>query len=233
MTIISGIYAFLKKPIYEIKADIQVGFITNINNNNKIYLMEPNVIKLYINNNFDNSNNKIKYPNVKVNFVNNTKDILNLTINAYSNKEAINYLNKILNSIKNLENKKLNTYIRNINAQINILKNHIQNEKNKIMNLNIQLKNTKDPLIYKTILENINKYQKNILDSKLEILNIKEKLSNITKSQIIGKIQKQNYPIKPKKKLIIIIGFFTSFTISIIILIFIEFINDIKKEKKD
>jgi uncharacterized protein involved in exopolysaccharide biosynthesis len=139
------------------------------------------------------------------------------------------YLNEIFTSIKNLENKKLNIYKKNVNSQINILKNNVNNLQNQITNLNKQLKNTKDPLIYKSILENINEYQKNILDSKLKILNIKEKLSDITKSQIIGKIQTQNYPIKPKKKLIVIVAFITSLILSIFIIFLIEFI---KKEEK-
>jgi uncharacterized protein involved in exopolysaccharide biosynthesis len=239
ITVLAGIYAFSKTPIYETKADIQVGYINNNNNNNnnnKIYLLEPHAVKIYVKNNFDNStNDKITYPKVDIDILKRTNDILNLKIDNFSNKEGMDYLNKILKSIHEKEDKKLNIYIKNINSQINILKNYTKDLENQIITLKEKLKNVKNADIYKTILDNINQIQKEIVSSKLKIANLKNKISpiNITRSHIIGKIEQHNHPIKPKKKLIVIVAFITSFILAIFLVFFIEFIKGFKEEENN
>jgi len=81
------------------------------------------------------------------------------------------------------------------------------------------------------------KYQENI--SKLDTLeDQKERYKflllpkNYQNTQIVGKILTDKYPAKPKKKLIIIIAFFTSFILSIFLVFFIEFIKSFKNEEK-
>jgi uncharacterized protein involved in exopolysaccharide biosynthesis len=229
ITFLSAVYVFLKTPVYEINTDIQVGYISN----KKIYLIDPQAVKLYIKNNFDNSNNdKIKYPKVEVNLTKGTRNILNLKIDTFSNKEGLDYLNKILSAIHKKEDKKLNIYIKNIKSQIKILQNHSNNLKNKIKILEKQLKITKDPDIYKIILNSIFQNQKEIVSTQLKITNLQNQISpvNITKTQIIGKIIQHDHPIKPKKKLIITVAFITGLILSIFLVFFIEFIKSFKEE---
>jgi uncharacterized protein involved in exopolysaccharide biosynthesis len=234
ITFLAALYAFLKAPIYGTQANIQIGYISNSNSNSnsKIYLIDPQAAKISIKNNFDNSNNdKTKYPKVNVNFIKGTKDILNLNIDTFSNKQGLNYLNKILSFIHNQEDKKLNIYIKNIKSQIKILQNYSNNLKNQIKILEKQLKITKDPDIYKTILENMAKVQKEIVSAQLKIANLQNQISpvNITKTQIIGKIIQHDHPIKPKKALIITVTFITGFILSIFMVFFIEFIKSFKE----
>jgi uncharacterized protein involved in exopolysaccharide biosynthesis len=230
ITLLGGIYAFSKTPIYEIKANVEVGYIGA----NEKYLLNPKALKIYIKNNFDNSNSdEIKYPKVDIDFGKHSDDILNITINDFSNKEAIEYLNKILLSVKEKEDKKLNNYIDNIKLQINISENYSKELQNQIKELQLQLKKVKDVNFYKIILDNINANQKDLLSTKLQISQLQNKISsaNITPTKIIGKIEQHKNAIKPKKKLIVIVSFVTSFILSIFIVFFMEFIRSFKEEK--
>jgi uncharacterized protein involved in exopolysaccharide biosynthesis len=228
ITFLSAVYVFLKTPVYEINTDIQVGYISN----KKIYLIDPQAVKLYIKNNFNNSNNdKIKYPKVEVNLIKGTRNILNLKIDTFSNKEGLDYLNKILSAIHKKEDKKLNIYIKNIKSQIKILQNYSNNLKNQIKILEKQLKIIKDPDIYKIILNSIFQNQKEIVSTQLKITNLQNQISptNINKTQIIGKILQYDHPIKPKKALIITVAFIIGFILSIFMVFFIEFIKSFKE----
>jgi uncharacterized protein involved in exopolysaccharide biosynthesis len=232
ITILATIYAFFKTPIFRVKATLQTGYILSYQNNlyQKIYLINPYTLKSFIKNNFDNSDNdKNPYPKVNVNIEKNTKDILNIAIDAFSNNEAINYLNTIISTIKRKEDKKIKIYFNNIKNQITILQNHIKNLTQQIKTLKKQLNYIKDPNIYKTLLDTITKNQQEIVNTKLKITNLKTKLSpiNLAKTSIVGKIKKHNHPIKPKKKLIITVAFITSLILSIFLVFFIEFVKNL------
>ncbi len=58
---------------------------------------------------------------------------------------------------------------------------------------------------------------------------------NYKNTQIIGKIMTNDYPIKPKKKLIVVVAFVTGFILSIFLVFFLEFIgkNEDEIEKKE
>ena len=53
---------------------------------------------------------------------------------------------------------------------------------------------------------------------------------NYKNSDIVGKIITSNYPVKPKKKLIIMVAFVTGLILSIFLVFFIEFIKSFKEE---
>jgi len=240
ITILAALYAFSKTPIYEIKASIQLGYIysnsnSNSNSNSKIYLLDPYATKVYLENVYKKDKyDKIKYPTINISTPKNINDIYNLNIDAFSNKEAIEYLNKIINDLKNKESKKLNSIKTEIDKQIKILKNANKRLKIELKTLNEQLKSTKDAQIYTTILNNISKIQSQITKNELTITNLETTLSpaNTTPTHIIGTIKKSPNPIKPKKKLIITVAFITGFILSIFLVFFIEFIKSFKEEKE-
>ncbi len=234
ITILAALYAFSKTPVYQIKSSIQLGYIYS-NSNSKLYLLDPYSTEVYINNIYKkDSYDKIKYPTVNINLPKHINDIYNLNIQAYSNKTAINYLNKILKDLKNKENKKLSSIKLNLTKQINILKNTNKRITKELNILNQKLKTTKDPRLYATILNNISDLQTQLTNNQLKITNLVNKISpaNITLTHIIGTIKKSPYPIKPKKKLIVIVAFITGFILSIFLVFFIEFIRSFKEEKE-
>lgn len=233
ITSLAAIYAYLKTPIYEIKSNIQVGYISNSNSNSKIYLIEPNALQLYIKGNFDNSENENnKYPQVDVEIINKTNDLLGLKIRDFSNEAALDYLNKILDSVKKEEDKKLTSYTENIKSQIEILETQLTETEKQITALEIQLKSTKDPLIYQTIANNIKEYQDKLLRTKLNIVQLNSQISplNITRTSTLGKVLTYEEPIKPKKKLIIVVALVTGFFLSIFMVFFMEFVRSFKEE---
>jgi uncharacterized protein involved in exopolysaccharide biosynthesis len=235
ITSLAAIYAYFKKPIYEIKSNIQVGYISNSNSNSnsKIYLIEPNALQLYIKGNFDNSEDENdKYPQVDVEIIKKTNDLLGLKIRDFSNEAALDYLNKILDSVKKEEDKKLTSYTENIKSQIDILETQLTETKKQLTALEIQLKSTKDPLIYQTIANNIKEYQDKLLRTKLNIVQLNSQISplNITRTSTLGKVLTYEEPIKPKKKLIIVVALVTGFFLSIFMVFFMEFVRSFKEE---
>ncbi len=235
ITFLAIIYVYFKKPIYEIKVNLQVGYIDKWNEDKiiKEYFYNPNGLIVYIENTYDNSkNDKIKYPQVDVSLVKNTRDILNIKIDSFSNEKAINYLNKILKDINSKENTKIEIYKNIINQKIKILQEskkqlliNKQNYLNKIKSIN-------DSQIISNLLQAIADIEKQVLLINEKIINLKSQLSplNIVQTQIIGKVEKSNKPIEPKKALITIVAFITGFILSIFLVFFIEFIKSLKEE---
>jgi len=224
ITILAGIYAFLKKPIYETKTSLQIGYLLNYSDFNKIYFLDPIATKIYIKN---------TYPAVEISNPERIKDIYNLKILGFSNKDNVKYINKILKDLKNKESKKVLLFKKNIEKKIKIIKEENIRLTKELNNFNQKLSFTKDPKLYAIILNNISEIQNKITQNKLKIVNLENQLSpsNITYTHIIGNIKQSLSPVKPKKKLIIIVAFITSFILSLFLVFLIEFIKNLKESE--
>jgi len=230
VTLAAGVYAYLKTPIYEIKADVQVGYVSN--SNSKIYLIDPPALKLFILNTFNDQ--KKVYPKVSTTLVKGTRDILNITIDSVSNESAKAHLQTILNEIKRKEGTKLQAYTQNIEAQIKILQEQSKQLQKQLPILYKSLEKVKEPFIYQVLLSNIKKTNDEILNIRLKVNELKDKISplNITRTNVIGEIKQQDTPVKPKKKLIVIVAFITGLILSIFLVFFFEFVKSMKEEKE-
>jgi len=228
ITFLAATYAFLQTAIYEINANLQVGYISNSNN-----LIEPNAMKEYIKGNFDNSKNENKrYPQVDADIIKQTNDLMNIKIRAFSNNEALAYLNKILDSINKEEDKKISFYKEGIKSQIKILETQIIEMDQQVNTLQNQLKTTKDPLIFQTLLSNIKDYKIKTLEYKLKITELNSHLSplRIVKTDTIGKVLTYKNPKKPNKRMIITVAFITGIFVSIFLIFFMDFVKSFKEE---
>jgi uncharacterized protein involved in exopolysaccharide biosynthesis len=87
----------------------------------------------------------------------------------------------------------------------------------------MDMKNKKDELETTVINELIEK--RSLLSSMLLPHNYKN-------TQVVGKIITNDYPIKPKKKLIVVVAFVTAFILSVFLVFFMEFIKGFKEEEK-
>ena len=98
----------------------------------------------------------------------------------------------------------------------------MEKEKENIVNDN--LKNAEVEL-------NIN-FEKRLEELKNSLVLEKLKLANdrVKNSDIVGEILTNDFPVKPKKKLIVAVAFVTGFIISIFLVFFIQFIQGIRKE---
>jgi len=177
---------------------------------------------------------KVKLPSVekKINFHEEklkeySQEVVNLYKNNNTNRDTIaqtissmqmlNYQNMILNSQNKLEDLRIEKEII-INEKIVDL----QREKKNINSETIR------KLAYKMNVVLVNK--KRTLKEKITQLNYNISDINIQNSKVIGEYVVKDYPIKPKKTLIIIVAFITGLMLSIFLAFFLEFIQGLKKE---
>jgi len=146
-----------------------------------------------------------------------SKDTAALTISSI---QMVNYQNLILNS----QNK-----IEDLKVEIEILKNqtipNLKRDKENIQN------DTLRKLEYKLNVELPNKKVK--LKEQIERLEYNKSEANIQNSKLIGKFVIKDYPLKPKKALIIVVAFITGLMLSIFLVFFLEFIKGIKKDEQE
>ena len=184
-------------------------------------------IKFYKKTKINAINEKIKFHNdklkeytkaVKQIYQNNKKntDTSSLTI---SSLQMVNYQNLILNS----QNK-----VEDLKVEIEVINNEI------IPNLKREKKNILDDalrkLTYKLKVELPNKKVK--LLEQINQYKFQNSEQNIQNSKVIGSYVVKDHPIKPKKKLIVIVAFITGLILSIFIVFFLEFIKGFKEEDK-
>ncbi len=234
ITLLATIYSFFITPIYQVKADLQLGYF-NINTTNgikKVNLLNSTSTKIYIKNKYDNSKTELKYPLINPSFPKEaSKNIINISIQDTSNEKALTTLNTILNDLQHQEKEKINLYINNIKSEIKLFNKQKELLSSQIQTLKEKIQKVQNPEIYHIMLLSIQNYQNKLQNITLKLNNLQERISpkNLFLSSIIGKISFHDYPIKPKKKLIIIVSFVASLIFSIILIFILEFIRDLKK----
>ena len=127
-------------------------------------------------------------------------------------------LNEIKEEIK-LQKKSNPTFValsliekRDLDTQIRIVEKNI-----------LKLKVQKNRLLTTGVNKLVER--KNKLESMLQPYNYKN-------SEIVGKIITNDYPIKPKKKFIVVVAFVTGLILSIFLVFFMEFIQNIKRKEE-
>ena len=189
------------------KIDEKINFIKNIEIpalNEKIKF-ETNTLK--------------KYTEAINNFYKNNSGSKNSATNMLSSIQMVNYQNLIFNSKNELKDLKAKIE-KNQNETIP----NLQKEKENIKNDNIR------KLEHQLAIDLPNKeiwLQEQIKQLKLNISEI-----NIQNSHVVGHYIVHDYPVKPKKKLIIIVAFITGLILAIFIVFFLEFIKSVKEEAK-
>ena len=175
------------------------------------------------NNKIKSIDDKIKFHNQKlqeykksINKIFKIKQNNNATTTVISSMQIVNYQNLILNSQNKIEDLKLEKE-KILNKIIKDLKREKENIKNDKLRkleykLNIELPNEKEKLQQEVReIEYNNSYQ------------------NIQNSKVIGNYIIKEYPIKPKKKLIVIVAFITGLILSIFLIFMIEFLKGIRE----
>ena len=170
-------------------------------------------------------------------------------------QSQIDFLNNVdLTTIENklkFNKEKLQQYQDNINE---ISKRRNSNDTQNMLSV-MEILNYQNLILdLQNQIENLNKEKQNIISEKIPTLkrdlefdiknkleNLKDKIeleklkltNNIAKnSEIVGDIQTDDNPIKPKKALIIIVAFVTGFILSIFLVFFMQFVNSMKKERE-
>lgn len=162
---------------------------------------------------------------------------------AISSIQMVNYQNLILNSQNKIEDLKI---------EIEILKNqtipNLQRDKKNISNVNIKDLQLKIDNINNVTIVNLQRDKKNMqndtlrkleykltvdlpnkkakLNQQIEQLKYNKSEQNIQNSKIIGEFVIKDYPIKPKKILIVVVAFITGLILSIFLVFFLNFIRN-------
>jgi LPS O-antigen subunit length determinant protein (WzzB/FepE family) len=211
VTIGTIIFSLSKEPVYEIKGFVEIGSISKYNNSNAIVNPHNVVKKLEIL--YQNSNVKNEITNLdKVSVVKSTTNLIELSIHSNSNENGMRKFEEILIEIKKEHNKIVLDYIKKYNVQIE------------------NLKKQKELLSSGTKFEGSERIK---FDMTREIDNLELLISNsnIKYTELMGKVMKNDYPIKPKKKLIVIVGFISGFMLSIFLVFFINFVQSLKEKE--
>ena len=158
---------------------------------------------------------------------------IDLQISDIKSKSVALIDKKIENNIKNLKSleeqlkqvdenlKKIDSLNPSLTALKLMEKRDITNSINTITIQNFELESKKDELLTTTLYKL--EESKQIAESLLLSHNYKN-------TQIVGEIMTNDFPTKPKKKLIVAVAFLTGFIISIFLVFFIQFIQGIRKE---
>ena len=140
-----------------------------------------------------------------------TEENLNKLKNENSSLAAINIMEK-----------------RNLEVVLNQLESDMLGQglklKNIVLNEIPRIKRKKDNVISSEL---------QALLEKKEILKTSMLPHNYKNTEVIGKIMINDYPLKPKKKLIVAVAFVTGLILSIFLVFFIEFIKSTKEGKTE
>jgi LPS O-antigen subunit length determinant protein (WzzB/FepE family) len=144
------------------------------------------------------------------------------TVTIKDLQQKIDNINKIV--IVNLQRKKdniLNVTIKDLQQKIDNINKiaiiNLQREKNNIQNDSIR------KLQHKLTVDLPNRKMK--LQEQIEQLKFNMSMQNVQNSHIVGHYIIHDYPVKPKKKLIIIVAFITGFILSVFLVLLYTFIR--------
>ncbi|QOY54050.1 hypothetical protein HUE87_09185 [Candidatus Sulfurimonas marisnigri] len=105
------------------------------------------------------------------------------------------------------------------------------NEQRYLADMLIKLKDSLEG--FENEKNNIEVVQIEKYEEELNALKVLMKPYNYKNSEVIGNIMTNDYPIAPKKKLIVVVAFVTGLILSIFIVFFMEFIKGFKEEEKE
>ena len=183
----------------------------------------------------------------EINFYKNTKiKVLEMKRKLYEQKLK-QYTKEIKNIYKNNKNSKETAILAISSIQMVNYQNLILNAQNKIEDYKVELAK-----INSEIIPDLKRKKENILKDALRKLEYKSKVtlpnkitqleekvkqqtyltssSNVQNSVVVGDYIIKEYPIKPKKKLIVVVAFVTGLILSIFLVFFLEFLKGFKKE---
>lgn len=245
-TLLALVYVFVAKPVYEVKAMIEVGQIDEkpIDNVNDIkeklsYEYQVNVM-----------GREIELPRVQsISVPKGSDSILSMDIHGYSNDDAEKYIQTVIQKIETDYKEKTDAYTNSQKKLIQFIQDDIKHNTESLKKMEeaidtysqkiVSLKSEDAALagIYalqvgqkQTELQDLKKYISELKNKEQELkLSITPLMMKPT--HIVGEIETLENPIKPKKALIIIVAFITGLMLSVFLAFFLEFVSGMKKEE--
>jgi len=243
ITILAGIYAFNKTPIYQVNALVEIGNYklhnNNNNNNNKALLDSANELVKKLNILYIDilKNTKDRDAVItSISTLNKTNAFIEIKSEATSNKFASTEILKVFSYIEKNHKNKLDNILNDRRSRVKSIDRQINTIKNKqieLLSKDVNLDADKALLNSLQLISMINGELGIQSVSKL----IKEKTNlllllnshNYNNSEIVGQVITNDYPTKPKKRLIVAVAFIAGFILSI----FLVFIMNAFRREDD
>jgi LPS O-antigen subunit length determinant protein (WzzB/FepE family) len=236
ITILAGIYAFNKTPIYEATALVEIGNY-KLHNNSKASLDSANELVKKLNILFIDMLKNEKDRKFEITSISTPKKVNNfveIKAEAISNELAFQEILKVVTYIQNKHKNKLDDILNDRRSRVKSIDRQINTIKNKQLELPSKDGNLDGDKALLNILQLISMINGELGVQSISTL-IKEKTNlllllnsyNYKNSEIVGQVITNDYPTKPKKKIIVTLAFITGFILSIF-LVFI--MNAFRKE---
>jgi len=250
MTLLAVLYAFvLAKPVYEVKAMIEIGKIEAGTKDEKT-LDDLVDVKQKLEYTYGVKSKKQQaLPRVKsISIAKNSKGIFSIVVEGRDNDSTIEHIKKVVYKLENDYAQKIKAYTDTKKELIELTQKDIKETQNNLIDIGKTLKNYNQKVLsitekdaalagLYTIQISQNQARLQELQSRISELKTKEfklKLSlsplRITQTHIVGEVESLDKPIKPKKALIIIVAFITALMFSIFLVFFLEFLRGMKEE---
>jgi len=229
-TLLALAYVFIAKPVYEVKTVVELAQI------DKKPVHPTETIKQKIETIFevDVKGKVVKLPKLSsVNLPKETANMLVLQAQGYDNDSATEKLQEVLSYVREEQDKELNNYAQMQKKRLSLTESDIEDNKqfikktknlisqyeNKLLNISKQ-----DAALAGIYAIEIGKKETelNLAADKISFLkNKKNDLAfsltpqKLQKTTMVGEVQVLESPIKPKKKLIVIVAFITGLMLAV------------------
>jgi len=248
VTFLAVVYAFfLAKPVYETKAMLEIGKIDT----KPIDDIENVKQKLMYEYQVNVSGKMVPLPRVaSINIPKGTRTILGLTIHAHSNQEGKAFIQTVIRKIEHEYQTKTDSYIEGQKELIRLTQEEIDDNTKSLAALQKELHDyseriislkAEDAALAGIFALQIGQKQSQVQKLKQYISGLKEKQQRLelsisplklTPTHVVGKIDMLNKPVKPKKKLIVIVAFITGLMLALFLAFVLEFFEGEKRREE-
>ena len=245
VTLAALAYVLLVRPVYEVKGVVELAQIDKKAVQNANDLRQ----KLSFIYGVNTKGKKREYPIVQaITLPKKSKNLLIVTARGYNNASAKKKLENVIDYLSKVQNKEIDIYMQTQKKRLALTVDDLKRNQQLVLQIKEDLKNYQKKLlsiskqsaalagIYSIEIgkkqTELNSIINKIYALKNSVNNIELSMSplRIHKTVIVGNIEELAKPVKPKKKLIVIVSFITGLMLSIFLAFFLEFIQSERKE---
>jgi len=221
VTLLSIVYVFSATKIYEVKSNIQVGLIAGEPLDEAGVLAKTIKVVFHVDEEVYKDGEEFVSKVESVSVDKQAKNFIEVATRGISNEEALSKNKEVVEYAKSLYAQKIDFFKKQKQLDIELTKKRIELNNKKIQNTKKD-----DSASFLLISEN-SQLQQKLLETQSTISEFQTHNTDIVGGYLI-----KPKPIKPKKKLIVVVSFITSFILAIFISFFLDFIDNVKRGAK-
>ncbi len=219
VTLLSVIYVFSATKIYEVKSNIKIGLIAGEPLDEAGVLAKSIKVVFHVDEEVYKDGEEFVSKVESVSVDKNANSFIEVATRGISNDEALSKNKEVVEYAKSLYAQKIDFFKKQKQLDIELTKKRIEINNKKIKNAKKD-----DSTSFLLISEN-SQLQQKLLETQSVISEFQTHNTDIVGGYLI-----KPKPIKPKKALIIVVSFITSFIMAIFISFFLDFIQNARKE---